>query len=60
MTWAVLLYCAAMAIASEAQTVTTLVNFQTPLDFAGIGSMPFILGADGNFYGILPGNIQTG
>lgn len=53
--WTVLLYGAAMAIASEAQTVTTLVNFQGP---GGIGSGPFILGADGNFYGISQSNGQ--
>lgn len=44
-----------MATASQAQSVTTLVNFQGP---GGIGSSPFILGADGNFYGILQSNGQ--
>jgi uncharacterized repeat protein (TIGR03803 family) len=44
-----------MAIASEAQSVTTLMNFDGP---GGIGSVPITLGADGNFYGIVKGSGQ--
>ena len=51
MTWVILIFCAATAIASQAQTLTTLHNFAgQPSD----GRQPYVglvKGTDGNFYG---------
>src|ERR1035438_8983049 len=46
----VCVFCAATAIASPAQTFTTLVAFDIT-DGSGPGYMPLIQGTDGNFYG---------
>jgi len=46
---AVLLVCAAAAITSQAQTLTTLASFNGPNGCAPISSL--VQGADGNFYG---------
>lgn len=55
---AAVLFCAAMTLASSAQTLTTLVNFNA---FPRPNSpSTLIQGFDGNFYGITPSGVASG